>query len=421
VKVVIHRGAAQIGGSCVEVESQGASLLLDLGAPLDSSEDRKCGQGDLPPSLQERFQSGVLDLKGVLVSHAHQDHYGLVGRLPLDVPALCGPIAARVMELAGALWGGGESPRDWSTFVPYEPFDLPPFKVTPYLVDHSVIDAYAFLVEADGRAALYSGDFRAHGRKEGLFRRLESISHPDVLLLEGTLVGPRSKDRHPSERELESALAECLGETPGLVLVSTGSTNLDRIVSLYKAARGCGRTFVLDLYTALLLDRIEGHPRLPKTFWAGIRVAFSKPLMDCFRKAGLAAALEKFRPRGIKWPQIAAWPEQHVLLIKPSMLATAKKYLQAALPQATWVYSLWPGYLDRAGGIQRMKTYLGAQGCRIVQMHTSGHVRLADMKHLLERVQPKVLIPIHTAHPAQFAAHFSRVLSLADGQPYVVP
>ena len=36
-------------------------------------------------------------------------------------------------------------------------------------MDHSAFDAYAFLVEAEGRSLFYSGDFRIHGRKQRVF------------------------------------------------------------------------------------------------------------------------------------------------------------------------------------------------------------------------------------------------------------
>jgi ribonuclease J len=35
----IHRGAAEVGGSCVELESEGERLVLDLGRPLWAKAD----------------------------------------------------------------------------------------------------------------------------------------------------------------------------------------------------------------------------------------------------------------------------------------------------------------------------------------------------------------------------------------------
>ena len=46
------------------------------------------------------------------------------------------------------------------------------FKVTPYPMDHLAYDAYAFLIEAEGKKVIYSGDFREHGRKRNAFNYL---------------------------------------------------------------------------------------------------------------------------------------------------------------------------------------------------------------------------------------------------------
>jgi ribonuclease J len=52
LRLCIHRGAHQIGGSCVELESSGQRILLDLGLPLDAEENSP----DLLPEV-----SGLLE------------------------------------------------------------------------------------------------------------------------------------------------------------------------------------------------------------------------------------------------------------------------------------------------------------------------------------------------------------------------
>ena len=73
MRLRIHRGAAEIGGNCVEVEASGQSILLDLGAPLT---------GDLSPDEALPPIKGLVDganpnLLGIVISHPHADHYGL--------------------------------------------------------------------------------------------------------------------------------------------------------------------------------------------------------------------------------------------------------------------------------------------------------------------------------------------------------
>ena len=123
-----------------------------------------------------------------------------------------GEATTRILSEAAFFSPAGLSLRPAGFLRDREPLQLGPFRVTPYLVDHSAYDAYALLVEAGGRRLFYSGDLRAHGRKPGTFRRL--LDDPprdiDVLLLEGTRIPDHGDDdRSPlSEADLELALAE---------------------------------------------------------------------------------------------------------------------------------------------------------------------------------------------------------------------
>jgi ribonuclease J len=38
MKLRVHRGTREIGGTCIELESAGSRILLDLGLPLDSND-----------------------------------------------------------------------------------------------------------------------------------------------------------------------------------------------------------------------------------------------------------------------------------------------------------------------------------------------------------------------------------------------
>jgi len=38
MRVCIHRGTKQIGGTCVEIEASGSRIIVDLGLPLDAVE-----------------------------------------------------------------------------------------------------------------------------------------------------------------------------------------------------------------------------------------------------------------------------------------------------------------------------------------------------------------------------------------------
>jgi ribonuclease J len=78
--LTVHRGTHQIGGVCIEIEHpDGGRLVLDAGRPLDAPE----GATSLLPESLHRSRPAT-----VLISHPHQDHWGLVEELP---PRLAGP------------------------------------------------------------------------------------------------------------------------------------------------------------------------------------------------------------------------------------------------------------------------------------------------------------------------------------------
>ena len=85
MRACIHRGAHQIGGSCVELESQGKRLLIDLGLPLDAEEN----SADLLPAVKGLREPDE-DLLGVVISHSHMDHYLLLAHARPDLPVAMG-------------------------------------------------------------------------------------------------------------------------------------------------------------------------------------------------------------------------------------------------------------------------------------------------------------------------------------------
>ena len=122
-------------------------------------------------------------------------------------------------------------------------------------MDHSAFDSYAFQVSAGGKSVFYTGDFRAHGRKSKLQEELiNNPPHVDVLIMEGTMIGSRIDEPVITEEELEDRFFQVISETSGIVLVSASSQNIDRMVTIFKAAQRSQRRFIIDFYTAEILE-----------------------------------------------------------------------------------------------------------------------------------------------------------------------
>lgn len=272
MRACIHRGAHEIGGSCVELEHQGQRVLLDLGRPLTARLDE-----DVPLPPMPGLEVDDPSLLGIVVSHGHPDHWGLVPSIGSGVPLYVGKATAQILREAAFFSPAGADLHATGYLDDRQPFELGPFTITPYLVDHSAFDAYALLVNAGGRRLFYSGDLRAHGRKARVFEEL--IAHPpqgiDALLLEGTTIQRRAGGQSPSESEVEERCVDLFGRAEGLVLACYSGQNIDRLVTLYRAARRSGRIFVHDLYTATIA-RASGLPKtIPQADWDGVRVFVS--------------------------------------------------------------------------------------------------------------------------------------------------
>ena len=205
-----------------------------------------------------------------MLSHGHADHWGLAPYAATALPIVTGAATRRILRAAatfipravplGTERDGGPDLEDRRTI------HLGPFAITPFLVDHSAFDAYALLIEANGRRLFYSGDIRAHGRKAALFERL--VTHPPrpvhAMLMEGSSLGRlRPDQRFATEREIEERLVERLRE-PGFVGVCASAQNIDRVVSMYRACKRTGRLWfwICTRWRCLLPPEIRTYHRL---------------------------------------------------------------------------------------------------------------------------------------------------------------
>ena len=125
MKFRIHRGATVIGGNCVEAQARGKSLLLDLGLPLEAG---KPDQSLLPP-VEGLLTGNNPDLLGVVISHPHSDHYGLLEVVHPSVPVYIGDDARKLLEMASAFTTGRPFAQPITSYRNRATFDVGPFRI----------------------------------------------------------------------------------------------------------------------------------------------------------------------------------------------------------------------------------------------------------------------------------------------------
>jgi ribonuclease J len=414
VRACIHRGTKQIGGTCIEVEAEGKRIALDVGLPLGAIDS----ESELP--LVAGFRTVDAEFLALVISHPHQDHYGLAKYLRPEIPVVIGDAAHRILQAAKAFTPSGVVFENTIPLVDRSTITIGPFEITPYLVDHSAYDAYSVLIVAEGKKVFYSGDFRGHGRKSGLFEKLlrDPPKDVDVLMMEGTVIGRTgSETGFPTETDLEAKFAEEFRFTAGISLVWTSGQNIDRLVTIYRACKRSGRQFVIDLYTAEIL-RASGNTNLPQGTWDGVRVFLPEYQRRLVKRERMFDALGRYKSNRIYPEVLATEASRSVLLFRPSMTTDLERL--GGLKGARLVYSLWSGYL-REPRLSPFVQWLAHNEIPMTEIHTSGHASISDLKRLAAAIHPKMLVPIHSFETGRFSEFFDRVEMKNDGEWWNIP
>ena len=408
VRLTVHRSTHQIGGNCIELATSGGHrILLDVGRPLDTPQDER---HLLPKSLN---LAGAMD--GVLISHPHQDHYGLLEDVPAEWPIYSGVATERIIRLTSTIVGK-ELRHTFRPWKSRSTLQIGPFNVTPFLIDHSAFDAYMLLIEVHGKRIFYSGDFRSHGRKAVLTKRLKAAppKNIDVLLMEGTNLG--SDKPCATEEELERDFVSLFRSTPGRVFVAWSAQNIDRTVTLYRACVKARRTLVVDLYTAEVMEALAGFGRLPRPGLPNLKVAFTNAFVRLYRRTDREAFLERMAPFGISADRLAATPQRWVAMARPSLICDYVKKGVAPNPDDAWCWSMWRGYLTNENGT-RVSGWFEKGGSRACHIHTSGHASPDELQSFARSMNARQLVPIHGAAWDGYTTWLPSIKRLADGEP----
>lgn len=411
MRVRIHRGSEEIGGNCIELEAEGARIVLDLGRPINAGFDEDVALPNVAGLTGNRDAS----LLGILISHPHPDHFGMLPKVTGQVPVWIGESAARILAEAAFFSPAGLELSPAGFLEHRKSFQLGPFTIRPHLNDHSAFDAYSLEIGAGGRRLFYTGDIRGHGRKRGAFEQLVNDPPPgiDAMLMEGTHVREDSDGTEisPSEADVERAYVHTFGNTQGMVLALFSPQNVDRLVSVFRACLQSGRDLVIDLYAASILAA-TGRATIPQADWERVRVYLPNSQRSLVIRERAFERTDAVRAHRIYPEELCERRSELVMLFRESMSRELEN--AGCLAGATAVWSTWPGYLEGASG-KRLTAFLERSGIPLVHHHASGHASIPDLQRLVAGIAPKRLVPIHSFAGNRFSEFFPRVDRKRDG------
>ena len=397
--LTIHRGTHEIGGSCIEIRTDKAKILIDLGMPLDYDKRSREEQTEIRHNAEEWCKGA----DAIFLSHAHADHYGFLDLLPQDTPIYATEESFAMLALDGILGDDPTKHLEKHTLKSGQSCEVADIKVTAYIVDHSAYGACAYLIECDGKRILYSGDIRLHGVKGVLYKNLPK--DVDYLLLEGTNV-LRAKS-NPTEREVENQFVEAFNEAPdALHLIWCSAKNIDRICALFRACIRCGKTLAFDPYTANVLAAVaQLNPHIPTVTTAKqMRVYFPYYLTKRLLERNPESYIYSLEPRKnkVSYNDFMTKPKRYVMLVRPSALSYLEKL---SIRHIRLIKSIWNGYWNEPS-TERFRGWVEEHCEAVKDIHSSGHADTQSLQRIVEYVRPKTIVPIHTDAPKRFCDIF---------------
>jgi ribonuclease J len=419
----IHRGTKEIGGSCVEVWTETSRIVIDIGMPLanpdgtffdaretDSLSTNGLIQKGILPDIPSLYQDGTNT--ALLISHSHQDHYGLMGHINLSCPVWLGKPTKLLIELINNFTGKSWKVENAHYFKHGKEFKIGDITITPYLMDHTAFDSYAFLIESGGQSIVYSSDFRLHGRESANFDWFCSNikKNVDYLFLEGSTIG-RTDKPFPAESDLEDEFIKTFKRTKGINLVYVSGQNIARLETIYRACHRCGKILLLDFYTAHILKTLNRNtlntiPFPSRETFPDINVYFPQFLTNRMIDNPLGEnIISQFRIHKIGRDKIDEMAGKLVMLVRPPVKYDLEKYVHN-YTDGTFVYSMWNGYKEKDKKTKEFLDFIAGKGMPIKDIHTSGHADLSGLKRMVEVVKPKHIAPIHTFEGDKYPALF---------------
>ena len=391
MNIIIHRGTHQIGGSAIEISTASTRIILDFGNELSLDEKYTPINLDI-----EGVTKGLPDCNGIVISHYHMDHLGqLTSALP-EIPLYMGELSKEVAMISAEYQDKNLYLRllGANTFRGGEAFTIGDIRIRPLVIDHSAADSYMFVIEAEGKHVLYTGDFRMHGLRYHILDQLVNtyIGEVDVLITEGTSLS-RDADKYISEAAVLDDISSYIQDGK-YVFVMCSSTNIDRIMGIWQNMP-TDKVLICDAYQKRILDTVINNVYYESSLYRrhDSPLVLSKgPYPKYYMDHGFVSLV-----RGTEnfISQIKEFPKDDVRII----------------------YSMWTGYIEEN---LALKTLLETYPTYIC--HASGHVSKDDLIKFIELVNPDAIIPVHTDNPERLEelVPHRNVYIVNDNEPFII-
>src|SRR3954449_13435975 len=244
-RIIPLGGLGEVGKNMTVYEAEDSIVVVDAG--LAFPRDEHLGVDLVLPDfayLREREHM----MRGVILTHGHEDH---VGSLPYLMREVKIPVVVATRLTLGLVKSkldehGLLREAELREVSPYdEPFDLGPFRIEFIRMAHSIPDAAAVMPETPGGRCVHTGDYKLdHTPVDGQrtdVGRLAEIGSLGVDLLLGDSTNAERAGITESERVVGEAFRQIFPSRTGRILVSSFASNVHRMQQAADVGIECGR------------------------------------------------------------------------------------------------------------------------------------------------------------------------------------
>lgn len=387
LKIVPLGGLGEIGKNMTVIEYGRNQIIIDCGVMFP--ENDMYGIDLVLPQFDYVVENQDI-LRGIVLTHGHQDHIGglpyllkrltpLEGGIPIYGTALTIGMVERALDEMGV-----KGRAQLNVIDDKQILHLGPFRVSPYAVAHSIPAAVGLVIDTPVGAIVHTGDYKLDetpsGGRTTDIARLNQLTPNGVLALLGDSTNADKPGHTPTEKLVADTLDELMAEaTDGRIIIATFSSLLARLQEIIHLAQKYDRQVALtgrSLQQNVELARDLGYLQVPK----GMLVDISRKIPD--EKLLILSTGSQGEPRSAL-NRMANGEHRQVQVHKGDTIIISGGTI--------------PGNEEDVG---RMLNNLFERGANVIYgslatVHVSGHANREDQRFMLETVQPRFFIPVH--------------------------
>jgi len=327
-------------------------------------------------------------LRGVVITHGHEDHIGALPYLlnEVDAPVFAPAYALALIRARLEEHGFGPDDAPLHETRTGEPFDVGSFSFESMRVTHSIADATALAIRTAAGLVIHTGDFKLDPNPmDGELTdeaRLEALGDEGVRLLLSDSTNIDSPGTSRSESDVAEALEEVIAGASKRVFVGLFASNLQRLISLGRIASRTGRKLVL------LGRSVNNHARVgreverldwPSDLVIGPEIAAKMPaekvlVLATGTQAEQRAALGRL-----------AAQRHHQMKVEPGDMVLMSSRIIPGNDRP--VFDMLASFLRIGAEVVTRVTHPG--------IHTSGHAHHEEQRRMLELTRPRAFMPVH--------------------------